>query len=62
MHSEEEFDQDTKPMDEKDSEDEEASQHLIKAFGSTINKDIRRKYRKSLINKAYLLEIGKIKD
>lgn len=42
MHSEDEFDQDTQSLDEKDAEDEEANEHLSKAFRSTFNRDMQK--------------------
>lgn len=41
VNSEHEFDQDTRFMEENVDEEEETSTHLIKAFGSTMHRDVQ---------------------
>lgn len=41
LHSGDDFDQGTQSTDDNDIEEEKASEHLIKTFGSTINSDLQ---------------------
>uniref|UniRef100_M1DWE4 Uncharacterized protein n=1 Tax=Solanum tuberosum TaxID=4113 RepID=M1DWE4_SOLTU len=41
LNSEDDYDQDTESLDEKDDAKEESNAHLIKAFGSTLHNEIQ---------------------